>query len=68
MATVKAWIMGLVAGAMMLFGVLAYRGGRKDERQEAQIDDYENATDIRRRVSVNLDDELRKYDDSGWRD
>lgn len=68
MATVKAWLYGLAFGALALFGVLSYRSGVNDAKRDAEIDDYENAEDIRRRVSTDRADKLRKYDDSGWRD
>ncbi len=68
MATVKAWFVGLAFGALALFGALSYRKGRNDQEVDARLDDYENAEDIRRSVSVDRDKRMREYDDSGWRD
>lgn len=47
---------------------LAYLKGRSDAKREAELDDYENAADIRDRVERDLPDKLREYDDAGWRD
>lgn len=45
-----------------------YAKGRSDAKSDLKDDDYENAEDIRRRVSVDRADKLRKLDDAGWRD
>jgi len=45
-----------------------YMAGKRAQKNEQEIDDYEHAEDIRRRVSVDRADELRKHDQSGWRD
>ena len=57
-------------GAVLL-GVLAIYGkGRRDQRRDAQLEDYEHAEDIEGRVDDSRadPDRLRKYDDAGWRD
>lgn len=59
-----AALSAMVAG----IGAFLYAKGRSDAKRKMEVDDYENAEDIRRRVSVDRADELRKYDDAGWRD
>jgi len=68
LAGIKAWIYGAGAAAIMTVAGWLYVRGRKDKRRELEIDDYEHAEDIRRRVSTDRADELRKHDDAGWRD
>lgn len=67
-AKLKAWLYTVALGALALFGLLAYRSGRKDAINDIREDDYENAEDIRRRVSVDRADRVRKLDDAGFRD
>lgn len=56
--------------ALAAFGI--YTAGRKEGRSQANSDameqDYENADDIRRRVSTDRAKRLRELDDAGWRD
>ena len=42
--------------------------GASNARQDAMEDDYENAAEIRDRVSRNRADRVRKLDDAGYRD
>ena len=53
-------------------GFVAYWRGRvkgaSNARQDATEDDYENAAEIRDRVSRNRADRVRKLDDAGYRD
>lgn len=57
---------GVVAvGSALLLG---RRQGRRDAKQDAKEADYENADAIRDNVRSNLDERMRQYDDSGWRD
>lgn len=45
------------------------RDGARDERVKQKDADNERASEIRNRVDrAGLPDELRKYDDAGWRD
>lgn len=64
----KSWIYAAAFGAISLFGLIAYRSGRKDAISDIKEGDYENAEDIRRRVSADRDDRVRQLDDAGWRD
>jgi hypothetical protein len=56
--------------ALAAFGI--YAAGRREGRSAANSDameqDYENADDIRRRVSTDRAKRLRELDDAGWRD
>lgn len=54
--------------AILAYGAMKKREGRQGARREAVEADHENAEDIRRRVRDNLDERVRKYDDSGWRE
>lgn len=59
------------AFGLTLLGIGAwalYFMGGKNKEADIKDDDYENAEDIRRRVSVDRADKLRKLDDAGWRD
>jgi hypothetical protein len=62
----SAAVLGVIA--VLTFGFVKKKQGRAEARAEAQEDDYENAADIRDRVSRNLDDRLREYEDRGFRD
>ena len=53
---------------VLTFGQVKKREGRKEAEADAKDFDYEMADDIRDNVRNNLDDELRKHDDAGWRD
>lgn len=63
-------ILGFLARLLrpLIAPLIAYWKGRSDAKRKAQIDDYENADDIRTRVSRDLPSELRKYQDRGYRD
>lgn len=67
-AKIKNFVYAAIAGAVFLAGAWLYRSGASNARTDMVEDDYENAEDIRRRVSVDRADELRKLDDAGWRD
>lgn len=68
MAKIKLWIYGAIAAMIAAAGLFLYRSGAKNAKQDMMEDDFENAQDIRRRVSVDRADKLRKLDDAGWRD
>ena len=59
-----------VAALLAVLGI--YLAGRKDARQTAKSDayedDHEHAADIRKRVRDDRVERLRKLDGSGWRD
>ena len=59
-----------VAALLAVLGI--YLAGRKDARQTAKSDayedDHEHAADIRQRVRDNRADSLRTHDSAGWRD
>lgn len=67
-------LMGVLGGiALAIVGAfVAYLRGRATgatkERQDAMEDDYENAAEIRDRVSRNRADRVRQLDDAGFRD
>lgn len=44
--------------------IMALRG----QKHKSKVKDHERADEIRDRVDRNLDDELHKHDDAGWRD
>lgn len=44
------------------------RDGKGRADQIARDDDYENASDIRRRVRTDRDQRVRELDDAGYRD
>lgn len=67
-STIRLWIYGAFSAVVLFVGAWLYRAGGKNAKAGMREDDYENAKDVRRRVSVNRADELRKYDDAGWRD
>lgn len=67
-ANIKAWLYGIAAGAVVFIAAFLYRKGGEDARNKDRIDDYENAEDIRSRVSRDRAGELRKYEGHGWRD
>lgn len=59
-----------VAGAAMLWAawVAGKREGTSRANSDARDADYENAEDIRRRVSTDRAQRVRELDDAGWRD
>lgn len=65
---IKLWVYGIGAAIFTFGAALLYRKGRQDVKRDLQNDDYENAEDIRRRVSHDRADRLRQLDDAGWRD
>ena len=69
------WLMakiygGAAAVSLLVAAIFAIRKDAvSDARKDDQIDDMENAQDIRRRAGgATADKRLRKYDDAGWRD
>ena len=54
--------------AALSFGAVKKREGRKEAEQKAKEADYENAADIRDRARAVTPEQLRKYDDAGFRD
>ena len=54
-ANIKAWLYGIAAGAVVFIAAFLYRKGGEDARNKDRIDDYENAEDIRSRVSRDRD-------------
>ena len=67
-ATLRAYVYAFFAALLAFGGVMLYRMGGKNATQKVVDDDYENAEDIRRRVSTDRADKLRKLDDAGFRD
>ena len=66
-----AGVLGGLALAIIGAFVAYWRGrvkGAGNARQDAMEDDYENAAEIRDRVSRNRADRLRELDDAGYRD
>lgn len=68
LAKIKAYLYAAGSALVALIGVILYSKGRKSAKDDARLDDYENAEDIRRRVSSDRADKLRKLDGAGWRD
>ena len=64
------WIIGAGVAVLGFLGIImaARRDAAKDALTQAELDDHENAADIRANVERNLADELRKHEGSGWRD
>ena len=64
------WILGAWVAVIAFLGIImaARRDATRDAITQAELDDHENAADIRARTERNLADELRKHDDAGWRD
>ena len=64
------WIIGAWVAVLAFLGIImaARRDATRDAITQAELDDHENAADIRARTERNLADELRKHDDAGWRD
>ena len=64
------WIIGAGVAVLGFLGIImaVRRDAAKDALAQAELDDHENAADIRDRTERNLADELRKHDDDGWRD
>lgn len=67
-AQIKLYLYGVGAMLLAMGAAMLYRKGRQDVKKDLQNDDYENAEDIRRRVSVDRADRMRKLDGAGWRD
>lgn len=69
-ATIARAIWKPVAALLAILGI--YLAGRKDARQTAKSDayedDHEHAADIRKRVRDDRVERLRELDGSGWRD
>jgi hypothetical protein len=65
---------GIIGGFALAIigGFVAYWRGRvkgaSNARQDATLEDYEHAQDIRRRVDRDRADRVRKLDDAGYRD
>lgn len=68
LAKIKLWTYGAIAAMVAAAGLFLYRSGAKNAKQDMMEDDFENAQDIRRRVSVDRAKRVRELDDSGWRD
>ena len=64
------WMIGAGVAVLGFLGIImaARRDAARDALAQAELDDHENAADIRANVERNLADELRKHDDAGWRD
>lgn len=64
------WAAAVLAAvaALLGWGQSKKRQGAAEERAEAQTEDFENAQDIRRRVSDQRDERVRTLDDAGYRD
>ena len=64
------WILGAWVAVIAFLGIImaARRDATRDAITQAELDDHENAADIRARTERNFADELRKHDDAGWRD
>ena len=64
------WIIGAGVAALGFLGIImaARRDAAKDALTQAELDDHENAADIRDTVERNLPEQLRKHEGSGWRD
>lgn len=69
-STVVKAILGFLVGwgAMAGYGWKKKREGKAEAKREAQLEDIENAKDIRERVARDLADELRKHEGRGYRD
>jgi hypothetical protein len=65
MAKIYGGIAALLGAVALVFAIR--RGGARDARKNDQIEDMENAQDIRRRADT-ADKRLREHDDAGWRD
>lgn len=63
LVTVVIFVLGLLAGVARIFSL-----AKAKAQADARDDDYENADDIRRRVSVDRADRVRRLDDAGYRD
>ena len=66
----RAAIWGAVAAFLAAAVAWARRDARKDQAQEAELEDLKHADEIRDRVSDNRadPDRMRPYDDAGYRD
>ena len=65
---IRKYLFGAFAAVLTFVGAFLYRKGGKDKEKDLEIDDYENAEDIRRRVSRDRADRVRELDGAGWRD
>jgi len=63
-------IWGYIAGAVLAAGSFlgVYLKGRSDAKRSAALKDLRHAENIGDNVRANIAGELRKHDDSGWRD
>lgn len=70
MQSALAWLAGVLAVvvAVLTWGRSKKRQGAAEAAAKAQKEDYENAQDIRRRVSDDRADRVRSLDDAGYRD
>jgi hypothetical protein len=68
MGKIRAWIYGAVITAWAFGMSWVYLMGRRHQKQKGQSDDFENAEDIRRRVSVDRAQRVRELDGAGFRD
>ena len=64
------WVLGAGVAVLAFLGIItaARRDATRDAITQLELDDHENAANIRARTDRNLADELRKHDDDGWRD
>ena len=72
---IRNWQLALLMAVAFLAAALGIRSSwlstrleRVQARAKAQQEDFENAQDIRRRVSDNRDERVRSLDDAGYRD
>ena len=66
LADLWPYIMGAVGFGAAIF--TAFRNGKKTQRLKSQLEDHENAEDIRRRVTDDRDDRVRRMEGRGFRD
>jgi len=59
---------GTAIAALLGYGAVQRRKGRKQAEQQAKGADHERASEIRDRVERDLPDRVRRYDDAGYRD
>ena len=66
----KAQIWAVLSAIAAVFLAWLRMDARRDQRGDAQIKDYEHAEDIEDAVTRNRADpeQLRKYEDAGYRD
>lgn len=71
----RNWQLVLIMALAFVVGIFGIRSAslsnrleRLKARSKAQQEDFENAQDIRRRVSDHRDERVRTLDDAGYRD